>query len=215
MTSSRLAMRERAGSKARERDSDRPCSRRSSWFRSASSAPQSASGQFQVIRERVDWAKWESSPTVTRLESSFVKYRLLAIGKPKLDYAAAGIQDYAKRLKHYAQLEIEYLKDRNESEELLARSKGSYRIALDERGTQHSTTSLTKQITQLENRGDLKAVSFLVGGANGHSAALRDQCDQIWSLSSMTMQHELALVVLLEQIYRVFTIKRGEPYHRD
>jgi 23S rRNA (pseudouridine1915-N3)-methyltransferase len=144
-----------------------------------------------------------------------VKYRLLAIGKPKLDYAAVGIQDYANRLKHYAQLEIDYLKDRNESEALLARSKGSYRIALDERGTQHSTASLTKQITQLENRGDLKAVSFLVGGADGHSAAFRDQCDQIWSLSSMTMQHELALVVLLEQIYRVFTIKRGEPYHRE
>ena len=183
----------------------RPVRRRSARLRSVPGHPE----------KKPNGRKWESSPTFTPLESSFVKYRLLAIGKPKLDYAAAGIQDYAKRLKHYVQLEIDYLKDRNESEALLSRSKGSYRIALDERGTQHSTASLTKQITQLENRGDLKAVSFLVGGADGHSAALRDQCDQIWSLSSMTMQHELALVVLLEQIYRVFTIKRGEPYHRE
>lgn len=144
-----------------------------------------------------------------------MKFRLLAIGKPRLSYAAAGIQEYAKRLKHYAPLEIEYLKDRNESEALLARSEGSYRIALDERGRLHSTSALTKRITALEDRGDIKSVSFLVGGANGHSESLRGQCDEIWSLSSLTMQHELALVVLLEQIYRAFTIKRGEPYHRE
>ena len=143
-----------------------------------------------------------------------MKYLLLAIGKPKLCYAAEGVQEYVKRLKRHAQLEVEFLKERKGLKALLSRSEGTYRIALDERGTQHDTAGLTERITRLEERGDLKAISFLVGGANGHAPALRDQCDEIWSLSSLTMQHELALVVLLEQLYRAFTIKRGEPYHR-
>ena len=57
-------------------------------------------------------------------------------------------------------------------------------------------------------------IALLIGGADGHSDELRDKADQIWSLSGFTMQHELAQVVLLEQIYRVHTILKGEPYHR-
>ena len=72
-----------------------------------------------------------------------------------------------------------------------------------------------RTFTQLETRPQLKKVAFLIGGADGHPPELRERCDEIWSLSRMTMQHELALVVLLEQLYRVFTIKRGEPYHRE
>lgn len=142
-------------------------------------------------------------------------YRVLAIGKPKLAYAAEGVREYEKRLRHYASFEIDFLKAHAESEALLARSEGTYRIALDERGRQHHTKELAKRLEGLEVRGDLKAISFLVGGASGHSPALREDCDEIWALSALTMQRELALVVLLEQLYRAFTIRRGEPYHRD
>lgn len=143
-----------------------------------------------------------------------MKLRVLAIGKPKLGYAADGVQDYAKRLKHYAPLEIEYLKDKDESPALLQRSEGSYRIALDERGKGLTTGDLVGRINQLEQRGSVKAISFLIGGSDGHSPELREACDEVWCLSKLTMQHELALVVLLEQLYRAYTIKRGEPYHR-
>jgi 23S rRNA (pseudouridine1915-N3)-methyltransferase len=143
-----------------------------------------------------------------------VNYRILAIGKPKLAYAAEGVREYTKRLGRYTQLEIEFLKDQNESRALLDRSEGTYRIALDERGEQPDTADLVTRINRMELRGDLKAVTFLIGGANGHDPELRQQCDEIWSLSALTLQHELALVVLLEQLYRAFTIKRGEPYHR-
>ena len=78
-----------------------------------------------------------------------------------------------------------------------------------------STISFSKRITQLETRPELKKLTFLIGGADGHPPELRERCDETWSLSKLTMQHELALVVLLEQLYRVFTIKRGEPYHRE
>jgi 23S rRNA (pseudouridine1915-N3)-methyltransferase len=69
-------------------------------------------------------------------------------------------------------------------------------------------------IGNLERRGDIKEVSFLIGGADGHDPAVRHAADLVWALSPLTLQHELALVVLLEQLYRAYSIKRGEPYHR-
>lgn len=143
-----------------------------------------------------------------------MKLRILAIGKPKLGYAGEGVREYTGRLKHYVPLDLEFLKGHDESSSLFARSEGSYRIALDERGSQLTTLEISDGLTRLENSPGIKKVAFLIGGANGHSPALRDQCDEIWSLSTMTMQHELALVVLLEQLYRAYTVKRGEPYHR-
>ena len=58
-------------------------------------------------------------------------------------------------------------------------------------------------------------VPFLVGGSDGHSDEVRAKADRVLSLSSLTLQHELALVVLLEQLYRGYAILRGLPYHRD
>ena len=124
------------------------------------------------------------------------------------------MREYTGRLKHYVPLDLEFLKGHDESSSLLSRSKESYRIALDERGSQLTTLEISEGLTRLEKSPGIKKVAFLIGGANGHSLALRDQCDEIWSLSAMTMQHELALVVLLEQLYRAYTVKRGEPYHR-
>ena len=146
--------------------------------------------------------------------SSRVKLRILAIGKPKLRYAADGIAEFRKRLQRSCPVEIAYLKDQDESRALLDRSAQTYRIALDERGERLTTDELVHRVNALEQRGDVKTVTFLVGGADGHSDELRRQSDLVLSLSSLTMQHELALVVLLEQLYRVFSIKRGEPYHR-
>jgi 23S rRNA (pseudouridine1915-N3)-methyltransferase len=64
-------------------------------------------------------------------------------------------------------------------------------------------------------RGDIKTAAFLIGAADGHSEELRKSCDMVLTLSAFTLQHELALLVLLEQIYRVATLKSGSPYHRD
>ena len=60
----------------------------------------------------------------------------------------------------------------------------------------------------------VKTVSLLIGASDGHTTELREKADAVWALSPLTLQHELALVVLLEQIYRAYSIKRGEPYHR-
>ena len=60
----------------------------------------------------------------------------------------------------------------------------------------------------------VKRVALLIGGADGHSPVLREKADHVVAMSGFTLQHELALVVLLEQIYRVHTVLKGEPYHR-
>jgi 23S rRNA (pseudouridine1915-N3)-methyltransferase len=78
-----------------------------------------------------------------------------------------------------------------------------------------TTAELAKRFGQLELRGDIKCVAFLVGASDGHTQELRENADLLLSLSSLTLQHELALVVLLEQLYRVASMKAGSPYHRE
>ena len=146
-----------------------------------------------------------------------MRVRILAAGKPALAYAKSGVEEYLKRLGRYGSYELEYLKAGDSatvSTALLERSAGNFRIAMDERGEVLGTQAWADKFASLEMRGDVKAVSFLIGASDGHTEELRKTCDAVWSLSRLTMQHELALVVLLEQLYRVATLRRGEPYHR-
>jgi 23S rRNA (pseudouridine1915-N3)-methyltransferase len=147
-----------------------------------------------------------------------MKIQIIAAGRPALAYARIGVDEYLKRLGRYGTYGIELVKSgtRDEvSERLLERSRGSYRIALDERGELFGTRNFAARLDALVLRGDIKSVSFLIGGSDGHSAKLRDACEMVLSLSPLTIQHELALLVLLEQLYRIETLKSGAPYHRD
>lgn len=101
------------------------------------------------------------------------------------------------------------------SARLLAQSTGCLRVALDERGESWSTRGFADWLGSLESTGTVKCVAFLIGSADGHDDALRRSCDRVLALSSFTLQHELALVVLLEQLYRVASLRAGSPYHRD
>lgn len=146
-----------------------------------------------------------------------MRIRILVAGKPALAYAKSGVEEYLKRLGRYGSHELEYLKagdSESVSAALLERSAGSFRIAMDERGEALVTRAWADKFAVLEMRGDIKAVSFLIGASDGHTPELRRTCDAVWSLSKLTLQHELALVVLLEQLYRVATLRKGEPYHR-
>lgn len=144
--------------------------------------------------------------------------RLIAAGKPALAYAKAGIDEYLKRLTRHGSYELVIVKagGRDEvSARLLERSAGAYRVALDERGEALGTRALADRLAALERRGDVKTLAFLVGAADGHCPELRAACDWVLTLSPLTLQHELALVVLLEQLYRVAALRSGSPYHRD
>lgn len=99
------------------------------------------------------------------------------------------------------------------SQRLNEASKGSFRIVLDERGELLTTRQLANYTSQwqLESK---KNISYLIGASDGHTQQLRKEADLLLSLSPFTLQHELALLVLSEQLYRIATLLRGEPYHR-
>ncbi len=147
-----------------------------------------------------------------------MQVRLIVAGKPALPYAKAGVEEYLKRLSRSGGHELVVIKAGSREEvstRLLERSHGCYRVALDERGECLTTRKFAEKLDALEMRGDVKTVAFLIGAADGHTPELRDACDLILTLSPFTLQHELALLVLMEQLYRVASLKSGSPYHRD
>ncbi|CAN5784542.1 23S rRNA (pseudouridine(1915)-N(3))-methyltransferase RlmH [soil metagenome] len=146
-----------------------------------------------------------------------MKWNIITVGKPALAWAKTGTEDYAKRLRKMATVELTTVREGGSAQNgirSLEASKDSYRIVLDERGRQLSSMEFSKWIEKQELNGR-KRVSFLIGGADGHSPEVREAADELWALSTMTLQHEMALVVLLEQIYRGYSIMRGTPYHRE
>lgn len=142
---------------------------------------------------------------------------VLAAGKPALPYAKAGVDFYMERLRPLGRVSLRYVKAGNSddvSRRLLEASEGCLRIALDERGDNWTTRELEQHARQWQLRS-VRRVAFLIGAADGHTPALRESCDHVLCLGRHTMQHELALLVLLEQIYRLHTLLAGSPYHRD
>lgn len=147
-----------------------------------------------------------------------MQIRIIVAGKPALAYAKTGVEEYLKRLSRTGNHELVIIKPGSRDEvsaRLLEKSEGCFRVALDERGESLGTRKFAEKLDALEMRGDVKCVAFLIGAADGHNEALRAKCDWILTLSPFTLQHELALLVLLEQLYRVVSLKSGSPYHRD
>jgi 23S rRNA (pseudouridine1915-N3)-methyltransferase len=146
-----------------------------------------------------------------------MEWHLFTIGKPKLAYAAAGMAEYALRLRPFAEVHLHHLKSPGpdkESDLLLEKSVGMFRVVLDETGTAVRSTDLAARLDRWELEGR-RRIALLIGGAEGHRPGLLQEAGWVWSLGPATMQHELAAVVLLEQLYRAHTIKRGLPYHRE
>lgn len=147
-----------------------------------------------------------------------MQMRIVVAGKPALAYAKLGVEDYLGRLRRPFTCEWMVVKAGNSVEtsaRLLEKSQGCLRVALDERGELLTTRALASRMEQWEMRPDVKELAFLIGAADGHTPELRNACDMVWALSPLTLQHELALLVLLEQLYRVMSIRNGSPYHRD
>ena len=142
--------------------------------------------------------------------------RIVAVGRMKDRRLAALLEDYLKRIRPLASAEVVELKDtgpEREGRDMVARL-GSARgkelvVALDERGDSVSSRELAAIL------GDHGSIAFLVGGADGLGPAARERADRTVRLSRMTLTHEMARVLLAEQIYRGLSILRGLPYHRD
>jgi 23S rRNA (pseudouridine1915-N3)-methyltransferase len=146
-----------------------------------------------------------------------LRWCIVAVGKSRLVYARAGISEYLARLRCFCTVETAYVKPSNpprEATQLLSRSEGCFRLILDERGKRLTSRAFAEEIRKIEGN-PRKTCALLVGGADGLSARVVESADLLWSLSPLTLQHELALVVALEQIYRAHTILTGLPYHRE
>jgi 23S rRNA (pseudouridine1915-N3)-methyltransferase len=144
-----------------------------------------------------------------------VRVLIIAVGKAKDRDLRSLLSDYYARIGRYAKLEEVELKDGKEAEvsDRLARSipDRSRVVALEVDGRAMSSQALAKWIDRAEN-DSVQTVVFLVGGAYGLPQDLSRRADLRLSLSAMTLPHRLARLMLAEQIYRAFTISRGEPY---
>ena len=101
-----------------------------------------------------------------------------------------------------------------EGEQLLARIRsGEQVVLLDEKGTQYSSQALATRLSDWQADG--RDLCFIIGGPDGVSAACRQRADATWSLSALTLPHGLARVLLVEQLYRAWSLQNGHPYHRE
>lgn len=146
-----------------------------------------------------------------------------AVGKLRPYYRAAA-DDYAGRLKRYVTLHEREVREASraptpaaqladEAKRLQAKiSTGSTVIALTRDGAGWSSRDLAAQLERWLIAS--RPVALVIGGSNGLAASVLARADSRWSLGPLTLPHELARVVVLEQLYRAFTILRGEPYHK-
>jgi 23S rRNA (pseudouridine1915-N3)-methyltransferase len=147
--------------------------------------------------------------------NSFVKIKIAWIGKTKASAIQALTDDYLKRLKHYAEVEAVIQKDESGVLKLCepgARPVRHALVLLDSRGKQMSSEEFSKWLGEWQDRS-ASPLLFAIGAADGFSEEARREATLVLSLGKMTLAHELARVVLLEQIYRAFTILKGHPYH--
>jgi 23S rRNA (pseudouridine1915-N3)-methyltransferase len=145
-----------------------------------------------------------------------MKLSITWIGKTKEPAIQALSDEYLKRLSHYVVVEGVALKDESALRKYCAKGAGrrSALVLLDRRGKQLSSEELANWIGNYRDRSPVPLV-FAIGAASGFSDETRKTATQILSLGPMTLAHEIARVVLLEQLYRAFTILQGHPYHLD
>jgi 23S rRNA (pseudouridine1915-N3)-methyltransferase len=153
-----------------------------------------------------------------------VRLRVLSVGKDRSGLFAPAVEEYARRISRYARTTVEEVPEARraagtprardeEAASILDRvSDGERVVLLDERGKEMTSPELARRLAAwLEGARD---VTLVVGGSDGHGEAIRERADETLSLSRLTLAHRLARLVLLEQLYRAFTILRGEPYHK-
>jgi len=154
-----------------------------------------------------------------------VKLAVVAVGKVRDRGLARLADDYATRIAKFTPFVVHEVKDgraktadlrkRLEGDRLLGKLPPKARVVLlDERGDDLTSVQLSARLDGWTRRR-VRDVRFVVGGPDGFDPRVRERADERWRLSSLTLPHEVARVVLFEQLYRAWTILRGIPYHKD
>jgi len=140
-----------------------------------------------------------------------MKIRLLALGKIRRPELRTIFEDYVKRISHSCPIEVNEVRDAEAAIKRLDVDRAATVLLLDAGGKQHDSESLAKWLSDQRDRGT-REVIFVCGDADGFPDSLRQRVPQKLSLSAMTYSHELARVMLVEQLYRAFAILSGSPY---
>lgn len=156
--------------------------------------------------------------------------RIIAVGKLKEKYLRDGIAEYSKRLGRYGRFQIVELKEESfteplspkeleqvlqrEGERILAELKPrSFMVALDRKGAAWSSETLARNM-QKQALAGINQIDFVIGGSLGLDPRVLKRASQTLSFSKFTFPHQLMRLILIEQIYRAFTIQNGERYHK-
>jgi 23S rRNA (pseudouridine1915-N3)-methyltransferase len=154
-----------------------------------------------------------------------VLLRIVAVGQRVPDWAQTAWDDYAKRFPPEIRIELKAVKTEPRGSKTLetlyaaerarieaAIPKGARTVALDERGEALNTPALARRLTQWQEQGD---VALLIGGPDGLDPALRQTAHERIRLSDLTLPHAFARVLLIEQLYRAWSVNAKHPYHRE
>jgi 23S rRNA (pseudouridine1915-N3)-methyltransferase len=155
-----------------------------------------------------------------------LRINIIAVGKNKDRWVDDAVSHYLKLLKKHASVSMNYIRDTRkaknvgesdvkkcEAESILKISKADYKIALDVKGKMFDSERFAKHISKLQMSSG-GTVDFIIGGVYGLDDSVVNGCRESISLSPLTMSHQLIRAVLLEQLYRGFSIISGGKYHR-
>lgn len=147
-----------------------------------------------------------------------MRLTIITVGKKHDEAIAEAINDYSKRLSHYATIEWQILKTsdiNSESTKILSLIKSEdFCLLLDDQGKSLTSPQLAEVIKKEEGQGRKRLV-VIIGGAYGFTEAVVKRANLVWSLSGLTFPHQLVRLLVAEQLYRAYTIIKGEKYHHD
>lgn len=156
-----------------------------------------------------------------------MRVTLITVGKTVVPWVKEGLEDYASRIKHYIPFEIKEIPELKDTKALsesqikekegaliLKAAGNSEIILLDEHGRQYRSIEFAEQLRHKLSH-TTKDISFVIGGAYGFSPEVYAAAGGKISLSPMTFNHQMVRTVFAEQLYRAFTIIKGEPYHHE
>jgi len=152
-----------------------------------------------------------------------MRLRIIWTGKTRDARLRALVDDYAERLSHFVRCEVTELRElgRTDKSGIDKETKrisdalrpGAVTVLLDPEGVEWTSPELAAQVRNWEGSG-IKEVAFVIGGPNGLAGDFKARADKRWSLSRLTLTHEMARVLLFEQLYRAYTIIHGLPYQK-
>jgi 23S rRNA (pseudouridine1915-N3)-methyltransferase len=166
------------------------------------------------------------SSSLSRL--TYMKIKLLVVGKTNETYLREGITIYCNRIARYCDFELEVIPDvknravlpveklkASEGDQILKRiAKNDHLILLDDKGIQETSEGFSQRISKWQVNG-ISSLVFVIGGAYGFGEEVYERADLKFSLSRLTYSHQMVRLIFLEQLYRAFTILRNEPYHHS